>query len=130
VIDDKSDEIAYACAGSRFLIHQQGYFTMFKGNNTHIGDEKAPGFRGYHTQYASFKPDDTIYLITDGFQDQFGGLKNKKFSFRRLLELLESNINLPLQDQQKMIDKEFDQWKGKQPQTDDVSIIAIKRNPH
>lgn len=127
VLDDKNEEIAYACAGSRFLINSQGNFTMYKGNNEHVGGKKTDVFRNYSTQYALLKPSDTIFLITDGFQDQFGGIHDKKYSFRRLLELLEANLNLSLQDQLTMIEKEFDNWKGSAPQTDDVSIIAFKR---
>ena len=100
---------------------------MYKGNNEHVGGKKTDVFRNYSTQYALLKPSDTIFLITDGFQDQFGGIHDKKYSFRRLLELLEANLNLSLQDQLTMIEKEFDNWKGSAPQTDDVSIIAFKR---
>ncbi|MFT5858711.1 MAG: PAS domain S-box-containing protein [Flavobacteriaceae bacterium] len=128
VIDDDSDEISYACAGSRFLIHGSEGFTMFKGNNEHIGDTKREGFNGYVTQYTELTPNDTIFLFTDGFQDQFGGVNNKKFSFRRLLELVESNANMALPEQRKMIEAEFDTWKGNQVQTDDVTMIGLRRN--
>ena len=130
VIDDQSEEFAYACAGSRFLIFKDELFTMFKGDNSHIGDEKSESFKGYNTQYAPFREDEVLYLFTDGFQDQFGGPKNKKFSFRRLLELLEENANLSLDEQQKMINVGFEKWQGSEPQTDDVSLIAIKRKPN
>jgi serine phosphatase RsbU (regulator of sigma subunit) len=64
--------------------------------------------------------------LTDGFQDQFGGVKNKKFSFRRLLELLEANNRLPLQEQKTMIEEEFEKWKLNVEQTDDVTIIGLR----
>jgi serine phosphatase RsbU (regulator of sigma subunit) len=128
VIDDDSDEISYACAGSRFLIHGSEGFTMFKGNNEHIGDAKQEGFTGYVTQYTALTGNDTLFLFTDGFQDQFGGVNNKKFSFRRLLELLESNAKMALLEQRKMIEVEFETWKGNQVQTDDVTMIGLRRN--
>ena len=128
VIDENSEEISYSCAGSRFLIHQKGIFTMFKGNNEHIGDEKQPQFGGYQTQYATLRPDDTLFLFSDGLQDQFGGPRDKRFSFRRLLELLETNVELTLSEQRKLIDDEFEQWKGSNEQTDDVSLLSIRRN--
>ncbi|MFT5777260.1 MAG: PAS domain S-box-containing protein [Crocinitomicaceae bacterium] len=128
VIDEKQEEISYACAGSRFLIHSDGGFTMFKGNNEHIGDHKGDGFKGYYSQYTRLKASDTLYLFTDGFQDQVGGINRKTYSFRRLLELFESNANLSLLEQRKMIESEFDSWKGKETQTDDVTVISIKRN--
>lgn len=127
VIDDNNKEIAYACAGSRFLIHREDGFTMYKGSSEHIGDRKHSDFNGYQTQYTELLEDDIIYLFTDGFQDQFGGPKNKKYSFRRFLDLLESNVNLGLEDQRMMIEAEFDQWMFNQPQTDDVTVIGVQR---
>lgn len=126
VFDDNKSEMSYACAGSRFLIHENEAFTMFKGDNKHIGDIEE-SFAGYNTHYANFSSTFNLFLFTDGFQDQFGGPKDKKYSFRRLLELLEANINLPLEEQRKMIEADFEQWIGDNPQTDDVSIISIKR---
>ena len=127
VMDDLIEEVSYACAGSRFLIKNKDGFTLYKGNNEHIGDQKSKNFTGYLTQYTSIGIDDTVYFFTDGFQDQFGGVKNKKYSFRRLLDLFESNVNLSLEDQRMMIEAEFDQWMSNQPQTDDVTIIGIQR---
>jgi hypothetical protein len=66
--------------------------------------------------------------MTDGFQDQFGGTRNKKFSLRRLLELFESNIRLPFDVQRSMIEEEFESWKHQFDQTDDVTVISF-RNP-
>lgn len=127
VMDDMKEEVAYACAGSRFLVNSKGEFTLHKGNNEHIGDQKSDSFKGYKTQYTDICADETVYFFTDGFQDQFGGVKNKKYSFRRLLDLFESNVNLSLEDQRMMIEAEFDQWMSNQPQTDDVTIIGVQR---
>lgn len=128
VIDEKSNEIAFGCAGSRFLIYSDNEFTMYKGDNKHIGDLTIPGFEGYITNYTQFNPDDQLYLFTDGFQDQFGGPNDKKYSFRRMLELLEENIHLPLDQQQEIIEKEFDAWIGNGEQTDDLSVISVRRH--
>lgn len=127
VIDDMKEEISYACAGSRFLIHNKEGFTLYKGDTEHIGDHKQSNFKGYLTQYTNLTAKDTVYLFTDGFQDQFGGPKNKKHSFRRMLDLFESNVNLSLEDQRMMIEGEFDNWMSNQPQTDDVTVIGIQR---
>lgn len=126
VFEENSDELAYACAGSRFLIFENTVFTMFKGDNKHIGDID-DSFTGYNTHFASFSSDYNLFLFTDGFQDQFGGQKDKKYSFRRLLELFESNINLPLNEQRKMIEDSFNKWTGDSQQTDDVTVLSIKK---
>ncbi len=126
VFEDDSDELSYACAGSRFLIFEKTVFTMFKGDNKHIGDIEE-NFEGYSTHYANFTSDYNLFLFTDGFQDQFGGPKDKKYSFRRLLELFEANIYLPLSEQRKMIEESFTKWTGTNQQTDDVTVISVKK---
>lgn len=126
VFDHKSNQLAYACAGSRFLVYEQNSFTMFKGDNKHIGDVEA-NFNQYSTHYTEFQDDYQLFLFSDGFQDQFGGPKDKKYSFRRLLELLEANINLPLAEQLKMIESDLVQWVGSNAQTDDITMISVKK---
>ena len=65
-------------------------------------------------------------MFSDGYADQFGGIANKKFMKKNLLNLLsEMNTdNMSIQNS-KLIDI-FDEWKGNEPQTDDILIIGIK----
>ncbi len=125
VFNEERNELSYACAGSRFLIYENNSFTLYKGDNKHIGDIEE-NFPGYNTHFSTLENDSILYLFSDGFQDQFGGVKDKKFSFRRLIELFESNINLPLKEQQLLIMEAFDQWIGDTEQTDDVTVLAVK----
>lgn len=69
---------------------------------------------------------DMIYLFTDGYADQFGGPKGKKFKYSTLQQLLTDISDLPLQDQHQRLEKTFDSWKGSLEQVDDVLIIGIK----
>lgn len=126
VFDHKINSLSYACAGARFLIHDGISFNLFKGDNKHIGDERPDGFESYISHHTNFAEGFTAYLFTDGFQDQFGGRKNKKYSFRRMLELFEENIRLPLDEQYKMIDDEFNKWMDDETQTDDVTIVSVR----
>ena len=70
--------------------------------------------------------DDCIYIYTDGFADQFGGPKGKKFKYNQLKEVLVLNAHLPIEEQSDCLDKTFKDWKGKQEQVDDVLVIGIK----
>jgi len=126
VFNDKTNEISYACAGSRFLVYENNSLTMFKGDNKHIGDVEED-FKGYNTYYKEFQNEFNLFLFTDGFQDQFGGPKDKKYSFRRLIELFEVNINLPLTEQGRIIENDFENWIGTNQQTDDVTILSVTR---
>jgi PAS domain S-box-containing protein len=126
VFNHKTNVMSYSCAGSRFLVYKENSFNLYKGDIKHIGDLKEDGFTGFKTNKISLDPNDTLYLFSDGYQDQFGGRRNKKFSFRWLLDILEANIKLPLSDQKGIIEGEFDKWKGNFEQTDDVTIIGLR----
>lgn len=74
----------------------------------------------------SFETPLMIYLCTDGFQDQFGGEKNKKYLTKNLRELLFSMSYFPLTEQAEILERAFEEWKGKNRQTDDVAIWGFK----
>jgi serine phosphatase RsbU (regulator of sigma subunit) len=69
---------------------------------------------------------DCIYLASDGFEDQFGGPKQKKFKSAQLKELLLSVQQYPMSRQKELIDAAFENWKGDLEQVDDVLIIGFK----
>jgi len=126
-VNETTDQLAFACAGSRFLVYHDESFTMLKGDNKHIGDRPPQDFVNYSTHYTPFTSEHLLYLFTDGLQDQFGGKLDKKFSFRRVLTMLERNADLPLPDQRKNIEKRLDGWIGTGDQTDDITILSIKK---
>jgi serine phosphatase RsbU (regulator of sigma subunit) len=68
---------------------------------------------------------DRLYLFTDGYADQFGGEKGKKFKYRQLEDLLISSAHLSLLEQKNLLDKAFTKWKGSLEQVDDVCLIGI-----
>ncbi|MBN8701603.1 MAG: SpoIIE family protein phosphatase [Bacteroidetes bacterium] len=68
---------------------------------------------------------DKLYLYTDGFADQFGGPKAKKYKYKPLNTLLQVVSNFPMQEQKHKLQKEFIDWKGNTEQTDDVLVVGI-----
>lgn len=68
---------------------------------------------------------DVVYTLTDGFPDQFGGEKGKKFMSKNLRELLIANAHLPMQEQKELLETTFANWVGDLEQVDDVTIIGI-----
>ena len=126
IFDHNTGNMKYACAGSKFLVHHKDKLELYKGDIYHIGDTLNFGTDKFTSHEVTLGPNDTVYLFSDGFQDQFGGRKDKKFSFRRLYNVLSSNIRLSLFHQYGMIEEEFSEWKGETDQTDDVMIIGIR----
>jgi serine phosphatase RsbU (regulator of sigma subunit) len=69
---------------------------------------------------------DIVYALTDGFPDQFGGEKGKKFMSKNLRELVAKNYQLPMPEQKTLLEKAFKDWVGPLEQVDDVTIIGVK----
>lgn len=74
---------------------------------------------------------DQFYMITDGYQKQFGSSRNKKFSFKRVRELLERIGEEVMPLQKKYFENSWSNWSDGHEQTDDITIIGLKgfKNP-
>ncbi len=70
--------------------------------------------------------DDYLYLYTDGFADQFGGPKGKKFKYKTLNDLILKHHKKQFIEQKEIFETSFEDWKGNLEQVDDVCLIAIK----
>ncbi len=82
--------------------------------------------RPFTTHKLSLKKGDRLYLFTDGYADQFGGEKGKKFKYKQLEELLLSTFSSSLEEQKHSLEKGFDSWKKSYEQVDDVCVIGIQ----
>ncbi len=69
---------------------------------------------------------DTLYIFTDGYVDQFGGEKGKKFKTRRLKQLLLNNQDNDMAKQQAILEKTINDWQGKLEQVDDILVMGIR----
>jgi serine phosphatase RsbU (regulator of sigma subunit)/Tfp pilus assembly protein PilF len=69
---------------------------------------------------------DSIYLATDGFQDQFGGEKGKKYMKLHFRQLIEQVSSLQTDKQKDTLYSKFNEWKGFHQQTDDVLVVGIE----
>ena len=69
---------------------------------------------------------DMVYTLTDGFPDQFGGPKGKKFKYKQLEDLLVSICHESMENQKQKLEDVFENWKGNLEQIDDVCIIGIR----
>ena len=69
---------------------------------------------------------DMIYMASDGYQDQFGGAKDKKFMRPNFRELLSSISQEPTPRQNQKVQEVFEHWRGGQVQTDDVLLLGVR----
>jgi len=82
----------------------------------------------YHFTNHNFelKKGDTFYLFTDGYIDQFGGAKGKKYSTKRLKETLQEMQSIALKEQSIKLNSIIDDWKSTVEQIDDILVIGIR----
>ncbi len=69
---------------------------------------------------------DAVYLFTDGYADQFGGEKGKKFKYDRFKKLLIEIQDKKMKEQKEILNGHFEQWKGNLEQVDDILVIGIR----
>ena len=95
-----------------------------KGTRQPIGkfSVKRP-FDGHEIQ---LEKGDIIYLISDGYADQFGGKSGKKFKYKQLKSLLIGISGYEMSNQHQMLNSAYEKWKGELEQVDDVCIMGIR----
>ena len=84
------------------------------------------GERSYEDITINLEKGDCIYSFTDGYQDQFGGPKEKKLMKKRMLELLIDINTDPMSVQEQKIKEYLSSWQGAQEQVDDIQMIGIR----
>jgi hypothetical protein len=99
-------------------------FYEIKGDKQPVGQYYDP--KPFRTHSLQLQKGDTIYLLTDGFADQFGGADGKKFKYKQLQEVIFANSALTMKEQGESLDKVFENWKGSLEQVDDVCVIGIR----
>lgn len=80
----------------------------------------------FETHEIKLEKGDCIYLFSDGFVDQFGGPKGKKYKSKPFKSFLLSISEKPMGEQKSLLDDEFEAWKGDSEQIDDVCILGVK----
>ena len=123
-IDKNKKQVQWSGANNPLWFVSGNEMKELKGNKQPVGkSDDAAAFTGHNIQYNS---GDVFYLFTDGFADQFGGSRGKKFKYKQLEELLLSICNKSLSRQEKELSDAFNNWKGELEQVDDVCVIGIR----
>ena len=102
------------------------FLTEIKGDKQPIGNHSDSDLAPFSNFKIPVQKGDIIYIFTDGYADQFGGERAKKFNYRRFRALLLDNASADLNQQRKVLEDNFHQWKGDLDQVDDVLIVGVK----
>lgn len=122
----KGNQLKYAGANNALWIIRKGAEGVeeYKATKQPIGKVDNP--LPFETHSIELNPGDTFYIFSDGYVDQFGGEKGKKFKTKAFKQLLLSIQEGPLEDQCSVIDESFEAWRGDLEQVDDVCIIGVR----
>ncbi|MBL7910955.1 MAG: tetratricopeptide repeat protein [Bacteroidia bacterium] len=125
-IDKSRNKITWSGANNPlwYIENDSPGLKEIKGDKQPIGKTDHP--KPFVTHELDLKPGTTFYLFTDGFGDQFGGPKGKKFKNKQLQELVLANATMPLSQQSQMLDEAINTWKGSLEQIDDICFIGIR----
>ncbi|MEM7549742.1 MAG: tetratricopeptide repeat protein [Bacteroidota bacterium] len=129
-INHNSKTIEFAGAKNPLVYITNNEMHQIKGDKFGIGgtDLKRNSNRPKYTKHIiKYESPICLYLFSDGFQDQFGGPEERKYMIKRLKKLLLEIHPKPVEEQYKILNTEFEEWKGNsQKQIDDVLLIGIK----
>jgi serine phosphatase RsbU (regulator of sigma subunit) len=124
-LDPATRMLEFAGANSPLYLVRDGQVQQFAPDKMPIG-----GFDlGEHTFFdhrIQLIEGDAVYLFSDGYADQFGGAKGKKFLYRRFRELLLRIEGEPMERQKSLLIEAMNDWRGAQEQVDDILVLGMR----
>lgn len=124
ILDLDNKRIQYAGAYNPLFLIRKGELIETKANRNPIGIyiKEAP----FTNHVIEVQKGDTLYIFSDGFVDQFGGEKGGKFKTKNFKELLLKIQYMPMLEQELLLDRTVDDWRGELDQVDDIIIVGIR----
>ncbi|MFN8254721.1 MAG: SpoIIE family protein phosphatase [Bacteroidales bacterium] len=130
-IDKRNKVVEWAGAKNPLIYIQNNELFHLKGDMQSIGGHQMSKvekkFTNYEVSYADTAT--YFYTFTDGYQDQFGGERGRKFMIKQLKEILLEIHLKPMDEQQKILDFHIEHWMKNVEQTDDILVIGFKLSP-
>lgn len=125
ILHKNRKSLEFSGAYNPLFIIQNGEIKEYKGDRMPIGI-----YIGEKESFTNFEINvskgDIIYIFSDGYADQFGGPDGTKYKKANLRKLLSENYDRPMAGQRQIIESEFEKWRGKTDQIDDITIIGLQ----
>ncbi|PLX15026.1 MAG: hypothetical protein C0599_17720 [Salinivirgaceae bacterium] len=127
VIDKKTGELQYSGANNPLFLIRDEEMQIFAGDPMSIS--YGPNTKEEFTNHSiTTRPDDIIYMCSDGYQDQFGGSLGRKFMVKRFKSMLLEIHKHGFDKQKHILDRTIMEWKRGHAQIDDILVMGIKMN--
>ena len=124
-LNKKQMKLKFAGAYNPLYLIRDNELQIIKTDKFAIGSFK-PGEKNFETIEIDVKKGDKIYIFSDGYADQFGGPRGKKFMYRQFKETLISTIHESMENQKQLLDKRIESWRGSLEQVDDIVIFGVE----
>jgi serine phosphatase RsbU (regulator of sigma subunit) len=124
-VNSTDRNIEYASAMNSILRISKNELTTIRGTRVPVGSNQYGENKEYFQTTLDYVEGDKFYLFTDGYEDQFGGEKGKKFLKKKMRDLIFSINHLPMLEQRDILEHSFQDWRQYEDQTDDVLVIGI-----
>ena len=109
------------------LFHIRGTkLTETKVDKMSIGSFVADDLNKYQNHSIQLNKGDTLYITTDGYCDQFGGPKGKKFMAARFRDLLVEIQKNTIEEQRDLLNRAIEEWRNREEQVDDILVIGVR----
>jgi serine phosphatase RsbU (regulator of sigma subunit) len=126
VLDLENKMLEFAGAFNPIYLVRDEKITEMRGNRYSVGLAEDPNRQKFTNHVVPLLKNDIIYMFTDGYVDQFGGPKDKKFMYRRFRHLLLTIHKLNMEQQLMIIKDTIEEWTGKMEQIDDILVIGFR----
>jgi len=126
IIREREKKIEFAGAKNPMVYIQNGETYKIKADVHPIGGVQYSAEKPFTKHIVDVNVDTTVYLSSDGFQDQFGGPNNMKFMTKKFRNLLTEIHQLPMNKQKMKLDNIIEEWMGDNKQTDDILVVGFK----
>ncbi|MCQ2975759.1 MAG: SpoIIE family protein phosphatase [Bacteroidales bacterium] len=124
-IDTEQKKLKFASANQSIFIWNNGNISRLKGDKMPVGRYIIEN-KDFTTQEIDIKENSMIYLLTDGIQDQLGGISHKKFMISNVIKLFENIGHKSAEEQFNIVNNTIDNWKKNVMQVDDMSMIGVR----
>jgi len=123
-LEKNKKELTFSSANNNlYIVNREKEFSEYKGDRQPCGFSHLNKPFTAHT--ISLNNGDCIYTFSDGYADQFGGPKGKKFRYTQFEQLLLHYSHLELEEQKEQLNKANNDWRGSLEQVDDILVIGV-----
>lgn len=126
VIDFDKMQMQYSGAFNPLYLIRNGTISQYKADKFPVGLRADEEIKNFTNNVIQLQKGDTFYIFSDGYADQFGGPKGKKYMAGNFRELLLKTSKEPIERQKDMLDHTIESWRGELEQVDDILVIGVQ----